>query len=57
MSNPLSASDLAKVVCDLNATAKPLGGGEVYGKAEIVDGSGVVQDCVDSGQPAALCAP
>lgn len=56
VSNPSTASELAKVVCDLNTTVKPLGGGEVYGKAEIVDGTGAVQTAWSPGNRLRLCA-
>jgi Flp pilus assembly protein TadG len=38
--NPPTVSDLAKLICQLNNTVQPLGGGKVYAEAEIVDASG-----------------
>jgi len=48
-------NDLAKVVCNLNATAKPMGGGEVFVKAEIVQGTGG-PDTWEQGNALRVCA-
>jgi Flp pilus assembly protein TadG len=56
VSNPLSTSDLGKVVCNLTSSVQPLGGGQLYAEAEIRDGSGNPATAWVQGNRLRLCA-
>jgi Flp pilus assembly pilin Flp len=54
--NAVEAGDLAKVVCGLSSSTKPLGGDVLYVKAEIINPSGVQPDAWVSGNRLRVCS-
>jgi hypothetical protein len=54
--NGVEAGDLAKVVCGLSSSIKPLGGDVLYVKAEIVNAGGLQPDGWVSGNRLRVCS-
>jgi TadE-like protein len=54
--NAVEPGDLAKVVCGLSSSAKPLGGDVLYVKAEIINATAVQPDAWISGNRLRVCS-